>query len=133
MKLFFNPETGKFIDITAPEPTELVYHYSPIIDEQTHPERYNMTGNDDFYQIAPYQLKVGKVPIDILKPETVDTMQKAITDESSFALGLDKGILDGTISGARDYMNQMRNESWSFLLGYEYGILLACYAQQSRN
>lgn len=133
MKLFFNPQTGKFIDITVETPTELIYHFSYILDEQTYPEHYDMHSDDSLYQIGPQQLTVGRVPDDILDPNTLLAIEKVLKNnfyKPYFKTGINTGRSDGNLYGKRMYMSNLRSVPWTFLLGYEYGILMACYEKQ---
>lgn len=132
MKYFFDFTSGKFFDITAPtENVELDYRFSEVLADKDFSENYNKLAEEDFYQIAPSQLNVGKVPVDIIRPETVNLLIQANLDLNDFGQGQTQGQLDATLSGTRAYMSTMRCVSWSFLVGYEYGILVGCYVKQN--
>jgi len=132
MKYFFDIESGKFFDITAKgEGVELDYRFSEVLADKDYSEFYDKEAEEGHYQIAPSQLTVGKVPIDIIRPEIVSLLTRANLDLDDFGKGQAQGQIDATLTGTRAYMSQMRNVSWSFLVGYEYGILLECYVKQS--
>lgn len=131
MKLFFDPKTYKLIDITAPTPVELNYHYSYILDDQEYPECYDKNG-ERFYQISPSQLDVGKVPNDIFFTETLKNIFSEITCKEDFFSGYSQGQTDGYVYKERHYMEKMRHVSWSFLIGYEYGVLIGCYLRDKK-
>lgn len=132
MKYFFDISSGKFFDITADGEVELDYRFAAVLADKDYSDRYDKTADGVFYQIAPSQLIVGKVPVDIVRPETAMLLMQAGLDLEDFGKGQMQGQLDGTLTGTRAYMSQMRNVSWSFLVGYEYGILLECYVKQNR-
>lgn len=133
MKYFFDIESGKFFDITAEgDNVELNYRFAEVLADKDYSDSYNKLADGVFYQVSPSQLKVGKVPVDIIRPETVSLLTQANLDLEDFGKGQTQGQLDATITGTRAYMSKMRNVSWSFLVGYEYGILLECYVKQNR-
>ncbi|MBE5812033.1 MAG: hypothetical protein E7314_00065 [Clostridiales bacterium] len=120
MKLLFDPKTFKLFDFTTNTPTELIYHYTNST------EAYNRF-EKSFYQIAPNQLYVANVPKDIFSPKIYSEILNYITDKNDFISGYTKGQSDGYNHEQRIYFSTSKISSWSYLLGYEYGILTGCY------
>jgi len=131
MKLFFDPETHKLIDITAPTPVELNYHYADILDDQAYPCSYDIDKRD-FYRISPLQLDVGNVPADIFFPEMLRKILSETPSIDCFIMGYEQGQTDGYIYQQRHYMEKLRHITWSFLIGYEYGVLVGCYLRNHK-
>lgn len=131
MKLFFDTKTFKLIDITAPTPTELIYHYSEVLHDQEDPKFYDKN-EENFYQISPLQYDVGPVPKDIFFAETLKNILREVPDEDDFFVGYRQGQTDGYVYAQRHYMGRIRHVSWSFLIGYEYGVLTGCYLRNEK-
>lgn len=131
MKLFFDPTTYKLIDISSPTPIELNYHYSDTLSDQEYLEFYDKH-EERIYRISPKQLDVGEVPEDIFFPEVLRKILSEVPCKDDFLAGYTQGQTDGYIYQQRAYMSRIRHVTWSFLIGYEYGVLVGCYISKRK-
>jgi hypothetical protein len=117
---FFDPETGKFFDITNPGSPELNYCFP-------YPPDYDVNGKMVF-MLDPDQSSPGKSnPRDYFTPENIQSLLESVKNQDDFNEGYTFGLNDGRFSGNRLHMSEARYVTWSYILGYEYGFLCGFY------
>lgn len=126
----FNSTTLKILDFTKSIPTELCYHFTPIASDREFPTSYSKD-IERYYQIDPAQIDVGVVSSDILNPGILNDILNTISDKLDFSMGFTTGQLDGYLHGKRKHMSTMRDVTWSYLIGYEYGVLTGTFYKTS--
>ena len=119
MKKLFDPCTYKLYDVTTGE--ELIYR-------KDHKEisNYDPLDVETYYQIDPTQEILTTYSVDILSPSLLADILSQVTHQD-FATGFNIGFSDGFFKGTREYYTKPTCTSWSFLVGYEYGVQYACF------
>ena len=125
MKRIFNATTFKLIDFTTCYP--LNYHFNCTSE----PDCYD-TQCEATYQIDPRQMYVNKVDISITSANILAEILNKVPNAFDYSTGYQFGFSDGYFSGTRKTFEIPQTVTWSYLVGYEYGVQLGTYYRQYR-
>lgn len=118
MNKLFDPNTHKLFDTSTGK--ELNYDYLlPTRD------RYDTRGMA-YYRISPDNYHVYVIDSSIVSPSILTDILNNVTN-SEFSTGFSLGLSDGMFHARRRTFLQQSYVSWSFLVGYEYGVQLGTY------